>query len=122
MPSTSGAGSVIRVVGRAHMSTALEIGYFVLLVSFLSGAAISFDRLIRFERQFHSQAWEQDGKPWFGSLGGGRGWKRCWLAWLFITPGWTKTDTSAIHLLIIYRIWFGALAVGMLLGMVIRSL
>jgi hypothetical protein len=102
------------------MSSPFQIGYFLVLVSFLSGAAITFDRLVSYERRYHPGAWEQDGRPSFG-VPGGAAWKRCLLAWLIVTPGWVRPDVAATRLLMAYRIWFGALIVGMLLGMVLRT-
>jgi hypothetical protein len=79
------------------------IGLFVVLIS----AFHFLDRLIRYEYQFHREAWEQDGRPvgylfrppeasWFTS---GFAFQRCAFGWLFYTPHWVRDDSVARPLL-----------------------
>jgi hypothetical protein len=79
----------------------------VMLIAVLFGAFYFLDRLIRYEYQFHREAWERDGRPvgfffrppetsWLHSS---FAFQRCEFAWLFRTPQWTRADSAARTLL-----------------------
>jgi hypothetical protein len=87
-------------------SVALTV-FLVALIVFLISAFYFLDRLIRYEYQFHREAWERDGRPvgylfrppeatWFRS---GFAFQRCAFGWLFYTPQWTRDDPTATTLL-----------------------
>ena len=81
--------------------------FLVALIAVLFGAFYFLDRLIRYEYQFHREAWERDGRPvgfffrppetsWLYSS---FAFQRCAFAWLFRTPQWTREDSAARTLL-----------------------
>src|SRR6266704_3268357 len=81
--------------------------FLVTLIAVLFGAFYFLDRLIRYEYQFHREAWERDGRPvgfffrppetsWLHSS---FAFQRCAFAWLFRTPQWTRDDSAARTLL-----------------------
>ena len=72
----------------------------------------SYDRLIRFEYEYHRADWENDGKP-FGyvwrppeieePMGSLLAFWRCGSKWLFKTPAWMSQDIEAMRLLKRFR-------------------
>src|SRR6266699_7197432 len=81
--------------------------YGIALVAVLVSSLYFLDRLIRYEYQFHRDAWERDGRPvgylfrpgettWFRSA---LAFHRCAFGWLFYTPRWRDDDSAAKKLL-----------------------
>lgn len=90
----------------------LLLGIFlVALVAVLIGAFYFLDRLIRYEYQFHREAWERDGCPvgyfyrppevrsFRGVYDGVYAFHCCALGWVFHTPPWTRNETTTRALL-----------------------
>jgi hypothetical protein len=93
------------------MVTVLLGIFLVALIAVLIGALYFVDRLIRYEYQFHREAWERDGRPvgyffrppeisWFRGAYAGH---CCAVGWLFYTPPWTRDDMTARTLLSLLR-------------------
>jgi hypothetical protein len=89
------------------MATVALSFFGVTLFAVLISAFYFLDRLIRYEYQFHRDAWDRDGRPvgylfrppeatWFRS---GFAFHRCAFGWLFYTPQWTRDDSAARTLL-----------------------
>jgi hypothetical protein len=89
------------------MVTAALSVFGIALFAVLISALYFVDRLVRYEYQFHRDAWENDGRPTgyvFCPLEAS--WVRSrlafgWLsmAWLFWTPQWIRSDPTARDLL-----------------------
>ena len=89
------------------MVTVALVVFGITLVAVLFSSFYFLDRLIRYEYQFHREAWERDGRPvgylfrpleasWFRS---GLAFHRCAFGWLFYTPQWVRDDSAARALL-----------------------
>ena len=87
----------------------------ILLVPCVIAAFITFDQIVKTEHDLFFSDWEQDGEPrgffWRpprGLSGFGSGWgltaQSRWLAWLFQTPPWARSNPEVLGLFRRYRI------------------
>lgn len=90
-----------------------------------------FDRLIRWEYEYHRDQWERDGKPdgffwraqeckvWSGDMAK----KRLTTGWIFKTPGWAANSPECrrwlVHVRVIVSVT-GLAVVGLLLRIFLR--
>ncbi|HKO61509.1 MAG TPA: hypothetical protein VJV03_10145 [Pyrinomonadaceae bacterium] len=92
--------------------------FFVIAVAAFIGS-----RLIRLEYERYHDAWVDDGKPadYLTQLPGSHMARLVLVAWLFMTPDWMKSSSTARRLLLWYRIFCFIFFVGWILVAYLES-